>query len=246
MGFVSFLKVHLKQIPGKLPDAQKFSASTFDVYVTLGVSFHGMQIVEITKSLIDDEYDEVNAVWFKEWMIDQNAWNSLECQTEKDEGESFKKNFVIHLVNCFFSGLKNRYCSKSVLKYVKNVNRIALDFSTTIMKKAIANLHSAHMKFKNIQKKQQPEKHDGGPSFSHTLALHEPDTKAENSATTSVVDIRVSVEKEDHCENVFMDQAKKETNKDNNIPSFSLGLGLSQPNRQSPVPYSTSVPDPKL
>ncbi|KAJ8433018.1 hypothetical protein Cgig2_015445 [Carnegiea gigantea] len=32
--------------------------------------------------------------------------------------------------------------------------------------------------------------------------------------------------------------------KDDNMPSYNLGLGLSQLDSQSPVPYTTSVPDP--
>ncbi|KAJ8433430.1 hypothetical protein Cgig2_024766 [Carnegiea gigantea] len=80
IGFTSFLKVDLKQIPGKfskwliegfdlhavcfrLLDGQKLLVTAFDVFVTL----------EIIKCSMDEEYDEVNAVWLKEWKIDQNA-----------------------------------------------------------------------------------------------------------------------------------------------------------------------------
>jgi len=59
-----------------------------------------------------------------------------------------------------------------------------------------------------------------------------------------MVDASVSVEKEDHHENLLMDQAKKEMNKDDSNPSFSLGLEFYQPDNQSPVPQSTSVSDP--
>ncbi|KAJ8425623.1 hypothetical protein Cgig2_018408 [Carnegiea gigantea] len=75
-GFSSFLKVDLKQILGKflkllvecfdpytvcfrLLDGQKFTVTTFYVYVTLGVPFGGMEIIQITKSSTDEEYDEV-------------------------------------------------------------------------------------------------------------------------------------------------------------------------------------------
>jgi len=37
--------------------------------VTLGVSIGGRKVVEITKSSMDEEYDEVHAVWLKEWKI---------------------------------------------------------------------------------------------------------------------------------------------------------------------------------
>ncbi|KAJ8425636.1 hypothetical protein Cgig2_024291 [Carnegiea gigantea] len=49
---------------------------------------------------------------------------------KKDRGKSSKRNFVIYLMNCYFNGPKNNYCSKSILKYVKDVNQIAsLDWS---------------------------------------------------------------------------------------------------------------------
>ena len=54
----------------------------------------------------------------------------------------------------------------------------------------------------------------------------------------------VSVEREDYCENMLMDQAKREMNKDNSMPSFSLGLGPSQLDNQSSVPQTTFMPDP--
>ncbi|KAJ8420268.1 hypothetical protein Cgig2_004593 [Carnegiea gigantea] len=90
MGFASLLKVDLKQIPGKffkwlvesfdsyaiyfrLPDGQKFSVTAFDMCVTLGVPFGGKEIIKITKSSTDEEYDEVQAVWLKEWKIKQNT-----------------------------------------------------------------------------------------------------------------------------------------------------------------------------
>ena len=84
MVFASFLNVNLKQIPEKfskwvvesfdlyaicfrLSDGQKLSVIAFDVCVTLGVPFGGRQIVDITKSSIDEEYDEVNVALPKRW-----------------------------------------------------------------------------------------------------------------------------------------------------------------------------------
>ncbi|KAJ8426723.1 hypothetical protein Cgig2_004222 [Carnegiea gigantea] len=73
MGFASFLKVNMKQIPGKLPDREEFLVTTFNVHVTLGVRLGGREIIEITKSSMDEEYDEVHAMWLKEWKVQQNA-----------------------------------------------------------------------------------------------------------------------------------------------------------------------------
>ncbi|KAJ8425629.1 hypothetical protein Cgig2_024284 [Carnegiea gigantea] len=118
-----------KQEPKKKPVTVRFTITAFDVYVTPGVPIGGREIMEITKSSMDKEYDEVRATWVKEWKIEQNA-SELTCMPEfslakKDKGESFKRNFIIYLVTFHFSGPKNSYCSKSILKYVKDVNQIA-------------------------------------------------------------------------------------------------------------------------
>ena len=60
---------------------------------------------------------------------------------QKDGGESFKRNFIIYVVNYFFSGPKNRYCSKSILKYLKDVSQIAsLDWCQFIVDKLITSV----------------------------------------------------------------------------------------------------------
>ncbi|KAJ8430762.1 hypothetical protein Cgig2_009067 [Carnegiea gigantea] len=90
IGFASFLKVDVKQIPGKfskwlvesfdlyavcfrLPDGQKFPITAFDVHATLGVPLGGTEIIKITKSSVDEEYDEVHVAWVKEWKLQKNA-----------------------------------------------------------------------------------------------------------------------------------------------------------------------------
>jgi len=98
------------------------------VHVTLGVPFRGREIIEITKSTTDEQYDEMHAVWLKEWKIQQNAPELTRIpefiMAKKDGGESFKRNFIIYLVSSSFSGPKNRYCSKSILKFVKMSTRL--------------------------------------------------------------------------------------------------------------------------
>ena len=75
---------------------------------------------------MDEEYDEVHAVWRKKWKVQQNAPELTQMpefiSAKKDSGENFKRNFIIYLVNYFFSGPKNRYYSKSILKYVKDMS----------------------------------------------------------------------------------------------------------------------------
>jgi len=50
------------------------------VYLTLGMLIGETQIVEINKSSIDEEYEEVHAVWMKERRIDQKT-SELTCMS---------------------------------------------------------------------------------------------------------------------------------------------------------------------
>ncbi|KAJ8423166.1 hypothetical protein Cgig2_023233 [Carnegiea gigantea] len=67
------------------------------------------------------------------------------------------------------------------------------------------DLLMVQLEFAKLQLKQQPNEDDGVPSFSPILALHEPDSEAQILATTSVADTSVSLEEEDHHENVPLD-----------------------------------------
>ncbi|KAJ8424498.1 hypothetical protein Cgig2_020043 [Carnegiea gigantea] len=86
MGFASFLKVNLKEIPGK----------------------------------------------FSKWLF---------IPAKKAGCESFKRNVIIYLVNYIFNGSKNCYCSKSMLKYVKDVTWItSLDWCQFVLDKLISSV----------------------------------------------------------------------------------------------------------
>ncbi|KAJ8430763.1 hypothetical protein Cgig2_009068 [Carnegiea gigantea] len=151
---------------------------------------------------------------------------------EKDGGGSFKRNFIIYLVNYFFSGPKNCYCNKSILKYVKDVRQIAsLDCCQFVLDIV------GHYKESTTAKANSDL---CAPSFSPTLPLHKPDGEAEIPGDTLVSDASIIIEEEEHCEDVL----KGITKKDDSIPSYSLGLRLSQPDSQSPVLQTTSVSDP--
>ncbi|KAJ8439652.1 hypothetical protein Cgig2_021664 [Carnegiea gigantea] len=74
MRCASFLKVDLKQIPGKF---SKWLVECFDPYAVYfrlpdgqNVPFKGREIIEITKPSTDEEYDEVHTTWLKEWKIE--------------------------------------------------------------------------------------------------------------------------------------------------------------------------------
>ena len=68
--------------------------------------------MEITRSSTDEKYDEVHDAWVKEWRIQHNALELTRMLVftlaNKDGDKSFKRNFIIYLVNCFFNGSKNR------------------------------------------------------------------------------------------------------------------------------------------
>ncbi|KAJ8431086.1 hypothetical protein Cgig2_031118 [Carnegiea gigantea] len=120
MGFVSFLKVDLKQFPGMfskwlvesfdpysapfvLPDGQRFTVNAFDVYVNLVVPIWGREIMEITKFTMDKEYNEVHAAWVKEWKIEHSTpelTSMLEfILSNKKTGRELQGEFIIYLVN---------------------------------------------------------------------------------------------------------------------------------------------------
>ncbi|KAJ8425639.1 hypothetical protein Cgig2_024294 [Carnegiea gigantea] len=146
----------------------------------------------------------------------------------------------------------NYYYSKYILKYVKDVSQIAsLDWWQFILDKLITNIR--HYKESKATK---------GVHFDNLLfflivssliqqcspclilPLHKPDSEDHISGTTLVIDASVIVEKEDHCEDVVLDHPNNFMKKDDSVPSYSLVLGLSTSDSQSPIPQTTSVPHP--
>ena len=69
------------------------------------------------------------------------------------------------------------------------------DFNTGVMMEAVAKLHSAHMKFAKLQPKQPPNKDNGGPSFSPTLVLSQPNNEASLLATMFMADASISMDR---------------------------------------------------
>ncbi|KAJ8426180.1 LOW QUALITY PROTEIN: hypothetical protein Cgig2_017108 [Carnegiea gigantea] len=126
-------------------------------------------------------------------------------------GKCFKKNFIIYLVNYFFSGPKSHYCSKSILKYIKYI--ASLDWCQFVLDKLITSVR--HYKESTATK------------GSHT-STSQTNGEAEIPGDTLISDVSIIVEKEDHREDVVLDQLRGVTKKEDSIPSSSLGLGLSQ------------------
>ena len=95
------------------------------------------------------------------------------------------------------------------------------------------------MEFRNLQLKDKASNNSGAPL---TLSLHKPGSEDQIPGIALLVDTSVTVEKQDH-QNVVLDQQNNIMKKDDNIPSYSLQLGLSQLDCQSPVPQTPSVPN---
>ncbi|KAJ8436154.1 hypothetical protein Cgig2_029766 [Carnegiea gigantea] len=140
---------------------------------------------------------------------------------QKDGGESFKRNFIIYLVNCFFSGPKSLYYSKSILIYLKDVSQIA---SLDWLDKLITSVR--HYK-KSTATKGKANSDLCASSFSPIVPLDKPDGEARIRVDTLVFDANIIVEKQEHHEDVVLDQPKSVTKKDHSMPSNSLGLGLN-------------------
>ncbi|KAJ8426826.1 LOW QUALITY PROTEIN: hypothetical protein Cgig2_022607 [Carnegiea gigantea] len=176
IGFAPFLKVDVQQILGKfskwlldlyaicfrLPDGQRFPVTAFDVHATLGVPL-GDQKSSKSRSL--QSTMSMTRVHFG----------------PKDGGESFKRNFIIYLVNCFFSKPKNCYSSKSISKYLKDVSQItSLDWCQFVVDKLITSIR--HYK-ESTAAKGKVNNNLYAPSFSPTVPLDKLDGEAEISET---------------------------------------------------------------
>ncbi|KAJ8437686.1 hypothetical protein Cgig2_028624 [Carnegiea gigantea] len=115
--------------------------------------------------------------------------------------------------------------NKSILKFVKEITQItSLDWCQFVLDKLITSVR--HYK--------ETSNDSGAPLFKPTLSVHRPDNEDQTSGVALVIDASVTVEKEDHREDVVLDQPNNVIKKDDSIPSYSLRLGLSQPDTQSP------------
>ncbi|KAJ8425637.1 hypothetical protein Cgig2_024292 [Carnegiea gigantea] len=197
MGFASFLKVDLKQIPVKF---SKWLVESFDPYAVCFRCLNGQNFPVTTF----------------------NVYVTLGVPSEEKE---------------------NHRNHQSILKYVKDVSQIAcLDWWQYVLDKLITSFR--HYKESKATKGDKASNDTGAPSFRPKLPLHKPDSEDQIPGTTLVVDANIIVEKEEHCEDVVLDHPNNFMKKDDSVPSYSLGLGLSQPNSQSPIPQTTSVPNP--
>ncbi|KAJ8420954.1 hypothetical protein Cgig2_025808 [Carnegiea gigantea] len=141
IGFASFLKVDLKQIPGKfsrwlvnsfdpystsfvLLDGQRFMVTSFDAYVTLDVPIGGREIIESSRSRNGIEHAALELTHMPEFIL-----------AKKDGGKSFKRNFIIYL------RVEEPLLQQVHPQYVKDVNQIAsLDWCKFVAQKLITSV----------------------------------------------------------------------------------------------------------
>ncbi|KAJ8425612.1 hypothetical protein Cgig2_005291 [Carnegiea gigantea] len=246
MGFTFFLKVDLKHIPGKfsewmvesfdpnamcftLLDGHNFSNTAFDVYATMGVPLGGEW-----KSSKSPSLRRMKSMmrYLPRGLRDGNSKRMPRKSLER--WSSFRPKRT--------GGPKNCNCRKCILKYIKDVSQIAsLDWCQFVLDKLIDSVR--HCK-ESTAAKVKANNDVCAPSFSPTLPFHKLDGEAEILGDTLVSDANIIVEKEGHHEDVVLDQPKSVMKKGDSIPSYSLGLGLSQPDSQSLVPQTTSAPHP--
>jgi len=97
---------------------------------TPALSIGGMKIEEFYgKKTKDAKYNKVFSAWIKEWSLQDGNPKLSQMPhyilSQADAGESFKRNFVLYMVSCFFNGLKNVDCAQYFAKNVANVEDIA-------------------------------------------------------------------------------------------------------------------------
>ena len=91
---------------------KRIMTTPMDVHLTFAFPIGGRKVEEFYgKNPKDAKYNEVLGAWRKYWnpqdetsklsQITQHIFNQTDAE------ESFKRNFVLYMVSCFFNGSKN-------------------------------------------------------------------------------------------------------------------------------------------
>ena len=101
-----------------------------DVHLTLALPIGGMKVEEFYgKKPKDAKYNEVLDARRKGRNLQDKSPKLSQMPqyilSQADAGDNFKRNFVLHIVSCFFNGSKNVDCSPHFSKNVANVEDIA-------------------------------------------------------------------------------------------------------------------------
>ncbi|KAJ8429061.1 hypothetical protein Cgig2_025050 [Carnegiea gigantea] len=131
MGFEGFLHLQVPELPGGfifdpylvtlyMFADKKIEITPMDVHLTLALPIGGRKVEEFYgKKAKDTKYNEVLLAWRKEWNL-QDGTPKLSHMpqyilSQADVGESFKRNFVLYMVSCFF--LRFKECTLRTLFY---------------------------------------------------------------------------------------------------------------------------------
>ncbi|KAJ8434076.1 hypothetical protein Cgig2_007591 [Carnegiea gigantea] len=101
-----------------------------DVHITLALPIGGKKVEEFYgKKPKDATYNQVLDAWRRDWNLQDRTPKLSQMPqyilSQTDIGESFKRNFVMYMISCFFNGSKNVHCSPYFAKNEAHVEDIA-------------------------------------------------------------------------------------------------------------------------
>ena len=132
MGFGGFLHLQVIELPGDLckwlvdrfdpysvslyiSQYKRIEITPMDVHITLALPIGGKKVEEYYGNKPKDAtYNQVLDAWRKDWNLKDGTPKLNQMPQyilrHADAGESFKRNFVMYMVSCFFNGSKNVHC----------------------------------------------------------------------------------------------------------------------------------------
>ncbi|KAJ8421727.1 LOW QUALITY PROTEIN: hypothetical protein Cgig2_024260 [Carnegiea gigantea] len=120
--------------------------------------WHSQLVEEMLKNFMqpkDLDYNVVISTWRKEWnlrdetpLLDKMLDYILKLT---DAGESFKRNFILYMVSCFFNGSKNPHFASYFAKNAANVEEIlAIDWCQCTIDKLCESVKKKASNFGNL------------------------------------------------------------------------------------------------
>ncbi|KAJ8449166.1 hypothetical protein Cgig2_027168 [Carnegiea gigantea] len=94
---------------------KKIKITPMDVHLTLAFPIGGRQVETFYgKKSKDPKYNEVLLAWRKEWNLQDGTLKLSQMpqyiQSQAEAGDSFKRNFALYTVSCFFNVLPRKLC----------------------------------------------------------------------------------------------------------------------------------------
>ncbi|KAJ8425283.1 hypothetical protein Cgig2_025824 [Carnegiea gigantea] len=147
MGFEGFLHLQVTELPGDLckwlvdrfvpysitlyiSKEKRIEITLMDVHITLALPIGGKKVEEFYgKYPKYATYNQVLDAWRKDWNLQDGTPKLTQMPqyilSKINVEESFKRNFVLYMISCFFNGSKNVHCSPYFAKNVAHVEDIA-------------------------------------------------------------------------------------------------------------------------